>query len=83
MYNNSEINFNLKTKQLNYLKKEVRDLPQYNIIHMMFHQDKILKNIIKKDTTTLDDDFTPFSGRGEISPYFSSRCLLSMNSQYS
>ena len=32
---------------------------------------------------SLDDDFTPFSGRGEISPYFSTRCLLSMNLQYS
>ena len=55
-------------------------LPRYNNIAMLFHQDKIedeladSKKNIKDGGMTLDDDFSPFSGRAELSSYHTT-CL--------
>ena len=53
-------------------KRKCDALPQYNIIEMKLYRDKIKtkvdnsKKVNKEGRMTLDDDFTPFPGRGEL-----------------
>ena len=61
--------FNFKVHSLKERKCDA--LPRYNIIQMTLYQDKIknddnFKKVNKEGRMTLDDDFTPFSGRGEL-----------------
>ena len=60
-------------------------LPRYNIIQMTLYRDKIKneldnsKKVNKEGRMTLDDDFTPFPGRGELSSEYDNTCLLFVN----
>ena len=79
-----KFNFKIKTCLITKFSSEERKcdaLPRYNNIAMLFHQDKIedeladSKENIKDGGMTLDDDFSPFSGRAELSSYHTT-CLL-------
>ena len=81
-----KFNFKIKTCLITKFSSEERKcdaLPRYNNIAMLFHQDKIedeladSKENIKDGGMTLDDDFSPFSGRAELSSYHTT-CLQNL-----
>jgi len=84
-----KLNFKIKTCLITKFSSEERKcdaLPRYNNIAMLFHQDKTEDELanseenIKDGGMTLDDDFSPFSGRAKLSSYHTT-CLH--NQQFS